>query len=77
MITVFILTYLTAGGFGTAHMADAAACDRAMAGLEPQITWGAECTEIETFVVGSILAPEMAPMPKPKPDRKLRGSRSA
>ncbi len=77
MITVVILTYLTIGGFGTAHMTDKAACDRAMAGLEPQITWGAECTEIETFVVGSILAPEMAPMPKPKPDHGLEDSRDA
>ncbi len=76
MIKFLILSYQVAGGFGTAHMADAAACERAMAGLEPQITWGAECTEIETFVVGSILAPEMAPMPKPKPDHGLEDSRS-
>ncbi len=77
MIKIFILSYQVAGGFGAAHMADAEACDRAMDGLEPQITWDAECTEIETFVVGSILAPEMAPMPKPKPERDIKDSRSA
>jgi hypothetical protein len=77
MIKVFILSYQIVGGFGYAPMTDAAACDRAMAGLEPQITWGAECTEIETFVVGSILAPETAPRPKPKPERGLKDSRSA
>ena len=68
MITVFILTAKMAAGFTMMPHSTEAACLAALASLPPAVVMSAECYPIEMIAPsGSRLAPEMAPLPAPKP----------
>lgn len=69
MIKIFILSALFPGGFAMMPFDTPAACDAAMAALIVTASQ-AECTEIEGLAADSAYAPEMAPLPPPKPGAK-------
>jgi len=71
MVTVFILTAQLANGFTMMPMVDETACNDALAALPPAIIESAECYPIEMIVRGSRYAPEMSPLPAPKPGRRV------
>ncbi len=69
MIQVFILTAQLSGGFTMMPHATEALCYAAMDGLAA-VARSAECYSIEMLAPsGSVYAPEMAPIPAPKPGR--------
>ncbi len=68
MIAVFVLVAQLAGGdIAMMPFGSTVACQAAMAGLQPVIAVEAQCVEIEMFAPSSVYAPEMAPLPVPKP----------
>ena len=70
MIKVFILTAQLSSGFTMMPLGSLDACQTAMAGLPLDIVANAECYPIEMMARSSSLyAPEMSPVPKPKPGR--------
>ncbi len=71
MTTLYILTaQLFVGGFTMMPMSTEAECLDALAGLPPAVVQSGECYPIEMIAhSGSRLAPEMAPLPPPKPKR--------
>ena len=70
MIKVFMLTVQLSSGFTMMPLGSLDACQTAMDGLPLALVADAECYPIEMIVEsGSKYAPEMSPLPKPKPGR--------
>jgi len=69
MIKVFILTAHLTGGFSMMPFDSEASCQAAMDLLPSTIVAEAECYPIEMLEPSNLFAPEMAPIPKPKPKR--------
>jgi len=68
MILIFVLwTQMTGGGFAMMPFGSENACQAAMAGLPPVIVVQAQCVQIDILAPASQYAPEMAPLPVPKP----------
>ena len=70
MIKVYILTAQMVGGWAMMPMPTEAACLAALAVLHPAIVQSAECYPMEMMINGSRYAPEMSPLPRPKPGRR-------
>ena len=70
MIKIFILTAQMVGGWAMMPMPTEAACLTALAVLHPSIVKSAECYPIEVIAAGSRYAPELAPLPAPKPGKR-------
>ena len=70
MIAIFVLVAQIAGGdIAMMPFGSPVACRAAMVGLSPAIVASAECVEIEMIAPASVYAPELAPLPVPKPGR--------
>ena len=68
MIAIFVLVALIVGGEIEMMPFDSQdACQAAMAGLPPAIVAKAQCVGIEMLAPASVYAPELAPLPVPKP----------
>ena len=68
MTKMWVLSAILGNGFGIMPVIDEAACYTLMENLHPVVT-KPSCNEIELFIAGSSLAPEMAPKPISKPKR--------
>ena len=67
MIKVWILTAVFNGGFAMTPIDTEAACRDALAALPIAIVESGECLSVEMIGRGSQYAPELAPLPVPKP----------
>ena len=68
MIAVFVLVAQIVGGdIAMMPFGSTVACEAAMVGLQTSIVAKARCVEIEMIEPASAYAPEVAPLPVPKP----------